>query len=127
MNTEITKNQEIKAKVHFTDNTLINPTNPITVNLIGAGGTGSQVLTALARMNHALTELNHAGLSVRLWDNDMITEANLGRQLFAESELGLYKSVALINRVNRFFGTNWKAETQKFEKADLGKLQSNMK
>ena len=127
MNTEITKNQEIKAKVHFTDNTLINPTNPVTVNLIGAGGTGSQVLTALARMNHALTELNHAGLSVRLWDNDMITEANLGRQLFAESELGLYKSVALINRVNRFFGTNWKAETQKFEKADLGKLQSNMK
>ena len=57
----------------------------------------------------------------------MITEANLGRQLFAESELGLYKSVALINRANRFFGTNWKAETQKFEKDGLGRLQSNMK
>ena len=127
MNTEIAKNQGIKTKVHFTDNTLINPTNPITVNLIGAGGTGSQVLSALARMNHALTELNHAGLSVRLWDNDIITEANLGRQLFAESELGLFKSVALINRVNRFFGTDWKAETQKFEKDYLGKIQSNMK
>ena len=127
MNTEITKIQEVKTKVHFTENSLINPTNPVTVNLIGAGGTGSQVLTALARMNHVLTELNHAGLSVRLWDDDVITEANLGRQLFAESELGFYKSVALINRVNRFFGTNWKAETQKFEKDDLGKLQSNMK
>ena len=127
MNTEITKYQEFKTKVHFTDNTLINPTNPVTVNLIGAGGTGSQVLTALARMNHALSELNHAGLSVRLWDDDVISEANLGRQLFAESELGLHKSVALINRTNRFFGTNWKAETQKFEKDDLGKLQSNMK
>ena len=127
MNTEITKYQEVKTKVHFTDNALINPTNPITVNLIGAGGTGSQVLTALARMNHALSELNHAGLSVRLWDDDVISEANLGRQLFAESELGLHKSVALINRTNRFFGTNWKAETQKFEKDDLGKLQSNMK
>ena len=127
MNTEITKIQQVKTKVHFTDNALINPTNPVTVNLIGAGGTGSQVLTALARMNHALTELNHAGLSVRLWDDDVITEANLGRQLFAESELGLDKSVALINRINRFFGTNWKAETQKFVKDDLGKLQSNMK
>ena len=127
MNTEITKIQEVKTKVHFTENSLINPTNPVTVNLIGAGGTGSQVLTALARMNHALTELNHAGLSVRLWDDDVITEANLGRQLFAESELGLHKSVALINRTNRFFGTNWKAETQKFEKDDLGKLQSSMK
>ncbi len=127
MNSEINKNREIKAKVHFTDNALINPTNPVTVNLIGAGGTGSQVLTALARMNHALTELNHAGLFIRLWDDDVIAEANLGRQLFAESELELYKSVALINRVNRFFGTNWKAETQKFEKDDLGKLKSNMK
>ena len=46
MNTEITKYQEVKTKVHFTDNALINPTNPITVNLIGAGGTGSQVLPA---------------------------------------------------------------------------------
>lgn len=127
MNSEINKNREIKAKVHFTDNALINPTNPVTVNLIGAGGTGSQVLTALARMNHALTKLNHAGLSVRLWDDDVITEANLGRQLFAECELGLYKSVALINRTNRFFGTNWKTETQKFQKDDLAKLQSNMK
>ena len=127
MNTEIIKNQEVKTKVHFVDSTLINPTNPVTVNLIGAGGTGSQVLTALARMNHALSELNHAGLSVRLWDDDVISEANLGRQLFAESEMGLYKSVALINRANRFFGTNWKAETQKFQKDDLGKLQNNMK
>ena len=127
MNTELTINQENKTKVHFVDSALINPTNPITVNLIGAGGTGSQVLTALARMNHALSELNHAGLSVRLWDDDVISEANLGRQLFAESEMGLHKSVALINRANRFFGTNWKAETQKFQKDDLGKLQNNMK
>ena len=116
-----------KLKVHFTDESLLYPTNPITVNLIGTGGTGSQVLTALARMNHALTELNHAGLCVRLWDDDIVTEANLGRQLFAESELGLNKSVVLINRVNRFFGTNWKAETQKFEKDNLGKIQDIMK
>ncbi|WP_423975804.1 PRTRC system ThiF family protein [Kaistella sp.] len=115
-----------KPKVHFTDNDLLNPTNPVTVNLIGGGGTGSQVLTALARMNHALTELNHAGLSVRFWDDDIITEANLGRQLFAESELGLYKSVALINRINRFFGTNWKAETLKFEKDVLSRIKENM-
>lgn len=126
MNTEneiATENS--RTKVHFVDNYLLNPTNPISVNLIGAGGTGLQVLTALARINHALTELNHAGLSVRLWDDDVITEANLGRQLFAESELGLYKSVALINRINRFFGTDWKAEIQKFEKNYLNKLPEN--
>lgn len=117
----------VKTVVHFTDNELISPTNPISVNLVGAGGTGSQVLTALARMNHALTELNHAGLIVRLWDDDVITEANLGRQLFAESELGLHKSVALINRTNRFFGTDWKAETRRFEKDCYGRLPENAK
>lgn len=106
----------IKTKVHFTDTELLQPTNPITINLIGAGGTGSQVLTALARMNHAMNELNHAGFEVRLWDDDSITTANLGRQLFAESELNMYKSVALINRINRFFGTNWKAQTSKYQK-----------
>ncbi|MGV0856994.1 PRTRC system ThiF family protein [Empedobacter brevis] len=120
MNTE-------KAKVHFTDNYLISPTNPITVNLIGAGGTGSKVLTALMEMNHSLIELGHAGLQVRLWDDDVITTANLGRQRFAPSEIGLYKSVALINRVNRFMGTNWKAETQKFGRNALGELPENAK
>lgn len=111
-----------KTKIHFTDNYLINHTNPISVNLIGAGGTGSKVLTALMEMNHSLIELGHAGLQIRLWDDDIVTNANLGRQRFAECETGLYKSVALINRANRFSGTNWKAEIIKFEKNGLGRL-----
>jgi PRTRC genetic system ThiF family protein len=111
-----------KTKMHFCDNYLISPTNPISVNLIGAGGTGSKVLTALMEMNHSLTVLGHAGLSVRLWDDDIVTDANLGRQRFAPCEVGLYKSVALVNRINRFMGTDWKAETTRFEKDSLGRL-----
>jgi PRTRC genetic system ThiF family protein len=100
--------------VHITDNYLINPTNPVTITLIGAGGTGSNVVMALAKMNHALIALGHTGLQVTLYDDDRVTEANKGRQLFADSEVGLFKAVALINRVNRFFGTNWKAVPQQF-------------
>lgn len=111
-----------KTAVHFTDNYLLNPTNPISVNLIGAGGTGSKVLTALMEINESLIALGHAGLQVRLWDDDIITTANLGRQRFFECETGLYKSVALINRINRCIGTNWKAETRKFEKDKFGTL-----
>lgn len=110
-----------KIKVHFTDSDLIDPTNPVSVNLIGAGGTGSQVLTALARMNHSLIALGHAGLHVTLWDDDRATPANQGRQLFADSEIGLHKAVALINRTNRFFGTHWKARTERFEKDGCGR------
>ena len=86
----------------------------MTVNLIGAGGTGSQVLSALARINHSLIALNHAGIFVRVFDNDIVTNANLGRQLFAASELGLNKAAVLINRINRFFGTDWKAVTSTY-------------
>jgi PRTRC genetic system ThiF family protein len=37
----------------------------------------------------------------------------------------LYKSVALINRINRCIGSNWKAETVKFEKDKFGRLPEN--
>lgn len=99
---------------HYTDSYLLNPTNPVVVNLIGCGGTGSQVLTGLVRINESLLALNHPGIMVRVYDDDTVTHANLGRQLFARSEIGMYKSVALVNRVNRFFGTNWKAEAERF-------------
>jgi PRTRC genetic system ThiF family protein len=105
--------------VHVVEKEWLNPYNPIVVNLIGAGGTGSQVLTALGRMNHALIELNHPGLFVRLFDDDKVERANLGRQLFATAELKQYKAVTLINRVNLFFGTNWKAVTHRYDKAGL--------
>lgn len=105
----------MKTKAHFIAPELLNPTNPVEVCLIGAGGTGSQVLTALARMSHSLQALGHAGFQVSLYDDDLITEANRGRQLFAECEVGLSKAIALISRCNRFFGTGWKAVNKKFD------------
>jgi PRTRC genetic system ThiF family protein len=108
-----------KPGVHYTAPYLMNPTNPLSLNLIGAGGTGSQMLTLLARMNHAMPQLGHPGFDLRLWDGDVVSEANLGRQLFAEAELGLNKATALINRTNRFFGTNWKAIPANYERGEL--------
>lgn len=104
-----------KPAAHIVAHTLLNPYNPIIVNLIGAGGTGSQFLTALARMNHSLIALNHPGLMVRVFDDDVVEAANLGRQLFTTAELGLHKAVALVNRINLFFGTNWKAYPERYE------------
>lgn len=113
-----------QPKAHFIAPEILNPSNPVTVYLIGAGGTGSQVLTALARMSHSLQALGHAGLHVTLWDDDVITEANRGRQLYAECEVGLYKATALITRCNRFFGTDWKALTQQYGKGSARQTAS---
>ncbi len=90
-------------KVHFTDKYILNPTHPITINLVGVGGTGSQVLTSLARINHALIALGHPGLHIAAYDPDEVTQANIGRQQFSMVDLGLNKATVLVTRVNRFF------------------------
>ena len=96
-------------RVHYIDNYLINPQHPVTVNLIGAGGTGSQVLTCLARLDTALRGLGHPGLFITVYDSDIVTEANIGRQLFSPSDIGLNKAQCLVTRINNFFGNDWKA------------------
>lgn len=96
-------------KIHFTDKYLLSPYHPVTVLVAGAGGTGSQVITNLARMSVALQALGHPGLHLTAFDPDTVTEANIGRQLFSETELGLNKATALVTRVNRFFGYAWEA------------------
>lgn len=108
-------------RVHYTDKYLINPQHPITVNLIGVGGTGSQVLTCLARINSALRSLRHPGLHIRAWDDDGVTQANIGRQLFSPADIGLNKAVCLVTRVNRFFGLTWEAVPLKFSVKDNGR------
>lgn len=101
-------------KIHYTDNYLLKPYHPVTIHVAGAGGTGAQVITNLARMNVALQALGHPGLHVTVFDPDIITEANIGRQLFSEADLGQGKATAAVTRVNRFFGTTWTAENCRY-------------
>lgn len=120
------KKSQIEADtipVHIVQQELLQPYNPVSVNVIGAGGTGSQLLTALARINQALMALEHPGITVTCFDDDRVERANLARQLFTTAELGLFKSVALVNRINRFFGTNWKAETERYTRDYCAKAQ----
>lgn len=101
--------KKVPVMVHYTEQYFLNPQHPITIKVIGCGGTGSQMLQALARINVSLIALGHAGMSVQAWDADKVTEANLGRQLFSKSDLEQYKAKILIERINRFYGFNWQA------------------
>ena len=49
------------------------------------------------------------GLSVTLYDPDIVSGTNIGRQLFSDSDIGLNKAKCLITRVNNFFGNDWRA------------------
>lgn len=101
---------------HIVHDYILNPQHPLSVSVIGCGGTGSQVLTALGRMNYALLKLGHPGLHVVAYDADVVTEANCGRQLFSEAEVGLNKATALMSRLNHFFGTSWESVPEMYGK-----------
>ena len=90
-------------------------TKPVYIELAGAGATGSLILAGLVRLHLAMLELGHPyGLRVRCWDPDTISHANIGRQLFVESEIGRNKAVTLITRYNYHFGLDWSAKPERF-------------
>lgn len=96
-------------KQHNVPDYFINPTHPITINLIGCGGTGSHMLTKLAQLNYALQELEHPGIHVNAFDADDVSPANVGRQSFLPGDITHNKATVLISRINRAFGTSWNA------------------
>lgn len=98
--------------IHYTEKYLLNPQHKITVNLVGLGGTGSQILSSLVRLSETLVVLGHPGLHVYGWDPDIVSEANIGRQLFSKPDIGLNKAIVLITRVNRAHGLNWEARPE---------------
>lgn len=109
------------TNTHNTHNYLLNPQHPVTVNLIGCGGTGSHILMGLARLHIALKELGHQGLHVVAFDPDTVSQANLGRQLFSPAELGENKAVCLITRINRFFRLGWNAVAELYDESIFDK------
>jgi PRTRC genetic system ThiF family protein len=101
-------------RIHYTEPYILDPTHRVTVNLIGAGGTGSRALTALGCIDRSLYALGHPGLHVTVFDPDIVTEANIGRQLFSPSDRGLNKANVLVTRINRFLSLDWEAVPELF-------------
>lgn len=79
------------------------------IALVGAGGTGSQMVPCLARMDRALRALHLPPLHVTLYDADLVSAANVGRLLFYPDDVGQSKAVLLIHRANLGFGLAWEA------------------
>lgn len=80
----------------------------VRVLVVGCGGNGSAIAAGLPYLHQALLVYGHPeGLHVTLLDPDTISPTNCVRQPFSRSEIGLYKSVVLANRLNLFWGFAW--------------------
>jgi len=81
----------------------------IKVVLVGCGGNGAQMLMGLASFDTALRAISSRSLDVTVVDDDIVTEANLGRQPFYPCDVGNSKARTLTERVNLAHGLAWKA------------------
>lgn len=92
------------------------------VAVIGCGGTGSALIGGLPFLHQALTAIGHPGLQVIVADGDKVSATNCVRQPFSESEIGLFKSTVLVNRLNLFWGFNWSASQEHVTRKTDGKM-----
>lgn len=82
---------------------------PIRILLVGCGGNGAQMAMGLASLDTALRAISSRSLHVTVVDDDIVTEANLGRQPFYRCDLGSSKARTLTERINLAHGLAWKA------------------
>lgn len=87
----------------------------VSVVVIGAGGTGSDMLVRLAKLHTQLVALGGAGLKVTVYDADTISQTNCGRQHFSPSAVGLNKALFLVNSINLAYQLDWKAVPDHFD------------
>lgn len=88
----------------------------VRVLVVGCGGNGSAITAGLPYLHQALLAYGHPeGLHVTLLDPDVISPTNCVRQPFSQSEIGLYKSVVLANRLNLFWGLDWEGTPERLD------------
>jgi len=99
--------QPDSAGRHFLPAGLDN--RPVRILLVGCGGNGAQMLMGLASLDAALRAISSRSLHVTVADDDIVTEANLGRQPFYRCDVGNSKARTLTERINLAHGLNWRA------------------
>lgn len=96
---------------------------PINITMVGAGGTGSALLTELFQLSYLLEQLSNGEvyLNVILYDGDTVSQSNVGRQGFWATDVGLPKASTLVSRFNAFGQVNWLAVDKMFTVHDLSR------
>ncbi len=100
--------------------------SPLSVLVVGAGGSGSKLTVGLKNLHGALLALGHPGFQVVLADGDTVSTSNLVRQSFYPADVGLNKATVLINRINLSCGLTWEAYPHHLEADDLRRSNADL-
>ena len=88
---------------------------PFKILLVGAGGTGAEMLRGLAKIALAAREVHRMTVEVTVMDGDVVSRSNLVRQPFTRGDVGANKAEVLVNRYNLWAGLSFEAQASMFE------------
>ena len=83
----------------------------IPIYVIGAGSVGSYTVKSLAAMGFS---------NITIFDDDNVSEENIGNQDFMVSQIGLNKANQLANNMHMFYKASIQAINQRFSKNTVG-------
>lgn len=108
--------------MHYLEPELLRRT--VRVLVVGCGGNGSAIAAGLPYLHQAMLVGGHpGGLQVTVMDGDVISPSNCVRQPFCQSEIGLFKAVVTVNRLNLFWGLRWEAVPEHLtEQSKVGEI-----
>ena len=91
----------------------------ISITVIGVGGTGSYLATMLGQMAFSLNNLTEGAKTITLhfYDDDTVSEANVGRSNFYPCDIGLPKAEVIAERLRNGLGVDVYAHNDRLEKA----------
>ncbi|HMM78799.1 MAG TPA: ThiF family adenylyltransferase [Pyrinomonadaceae bacterium] len=83
--------------------------------VVGAGGTGSFVVPALARLIFELKQQQNKSAEMLIVDPDVVENRNIPRSNFCFAEVGRYKAQTLAERVSKAWGIETSFSSEKFD------------
>ena len=83
--------------------------------VVGAGGTGSFVIPALARLIFELRQQDNKPVAMLIVDPDVVESGNIPRSNFCAAEVGTFKAQTLAERVTMAWGLETKFSCDKFD------------
>ncbi len=89
--------------------------NTVRFIVVGAGGTGSFVVPALARLIFELKQQQNKSAEMLIVDPDVVENGNIPRSNFCFAEVGRYKAQILAERVSMAWGIETSFSCKKFD------------
>lgn len=81
-----------------------------TVNVFGAGGTGSHLIDKLAAVAYACDATSPRTIQLTAWDFDQVSDRNVGRSDFIMADEGMTKTQIAVSKANLAYGLRWRCK-----------------